>query len=319
MKRILILIVLIAVIAGGITSWWRNGLSPVDKNNKTAKIFVVEKGAGLREIANNLKEEKLIRDATVFFLLTKQLNYDKKIEAGSFRLNPSMTTEEIMKALTHGTLDIWVTIPEGKRANEITDILKENLPTFDESWREKLNEKEGYLFPDTYLFARDSTIDQIISKMSENFEVKYQELLGPSLKNFTKDEIVTIASMVEREARHDSDRPLVASVILNRLEIGMALQIDATVQYALGFQEDENRWWKKSLTLEDLKLNSPYNTYRNNGLPPTPIANPGFLALEAVVNPANTNYIYYVSDKNGNNHYAETLEGHNANREKYGL
>ncbi len=319
MKRILILIVLIAVIAGGITSWWRNGLSPVDKNNKTAKIFVVEKGAGLREIANNLKEEKLIKDATVFFLLTKQLNYDKKIEAGSFRLNPSMTTEEIMKALTHGTLDIWVTIPEGKRANEIADILKENLPTFDESWREKLNEKEGYLFPDTYLFARDSTIDQIISKMSENFEVKYQKLLGPSLKNFTKDEIVTIASMVEREAKHDSDRPLVASVILNRLEIGMALQIDATVQYALGFQEDENRWWKKSLTLEDLKLNSPYNTYKNNGLPPTPIANPGFLALEAVVNPANTNYIYYVSDKNGNNHYAETLEEHNANREKYGL
>ncbi len=319
MKRILILIVLIAVIAGGLASWWRNGLASVNKQDNTAKIFVIEKGAGLREIANNLKTEGLIRDATVFFLLTKQLNYDKKIEAGSFRLNPSMTTEEIIKALTHGTLDIWVTIPEGKRADEIADIFKETLPTFDESWRTSLKAKEGYLFPDTYLFARESTIDQIIEKMTENFEVKYQELSGPSLKSFTKDEIVTIASMVEREARHDSDRALVASVILNRLEIGMALQIDATVQYALGFQEDENRWWKKSLTSTDLKLNSPYNTYKNAGLPPTPIANPGFLALEAVVNPANTNYLYYLSDKDGNNHYAETLEEHNANRQKYGI
>ncbi len=319
MKRVLILIILLAVIAGIITSWWKNGLSPVDKNNNIPKIFVVEKGAGLREIANNLKEEKLIKDATVFFLLTKQMDYDKKIEAGTFRLSPSMTTEEIMKSLTHGTLDIWVTIPEGKRADEIADILKENLPTYDDSWRALLKEKEGYLFPDTYLFAKETTINQIIDKLNENFEIKYQQLLGPELKNFTKNEIVTIASMIEREAKNDNDRPLVSSVILNRLGIGMALQIDATVQYALGYQENEKRWWKKSLTLEDLKLDSPYNTYKNNGLPPTPISNPGLSSLEAVVNPAKTNYLYYISDSNGVNHYAETLEGHNANRQKFGI
>jgi UPF0755 protein len=319
MKKFLILIVLIVLISGGLAAWWKNGLSPVDKNDKTSKIFVVQKGAGLREISNNLKDDGLIKDAIVFFLLTKKEGFDKKIEAGDFRLNPSMTTNEIMNALTHGTLDIWVTIPEGKRADEIADILQTTVPTYDESWRPLLKQKEGYLFPDTYLFAKDSEIEGIISKFTENFNTKYKELSGPNLKKFIKDEVVIIASMIEREARHDTDRPMVASVILNRLEIGMGLQIDATVQYALGFQESEKTWWKKSLTTEDLKLNSLYNTYKNAGLPPGPISNPGFSALEAVANPANTNYLYYVSDKNGVNHYAKTLAEHNANIAKYGL
>jgi UPF0755 protein len=319
MKKLLILIVLIVLVLGGLGAWWNNGLSSVNKNDKSTKVFVVQKGAGLREISNNLKNQSLIKDAVVFFLLTKQLGYDKKIEAGDFRLSPSMSAEEIMKTLTHGTLDIWVTIPEGKRADEIASILKDKLPTYSESWRPLLKEQEGYLFPDTYLFGKESTIDQVISKLNENFDTKYKELSGPNLNKFSKKEIVIIASMIEREAKHDKDRPMVASVILNRLEIGMGLQIDATIQYALGFQQDEQTWWKKGLTTDDLKLNSPYNTYKNTGLPPTPISNPGFSALEAVVNPSNTDYIYYVSDKNGVNHYAKTLAEHNANIEKYGL
>ena len=319
MKRLLILIVLLVLIAGGIVAWWKNGLLPADKNDKTTKVFVVQKGAGLREIANNLKDANLIKDSIVFFLLTKQEGYDKKIEAGDFRLSPSMSAGEIMKALTHGTLDIWVTIPEGKRADEIADILEETLPTYDESWRPLLKEQEGYLFPDTYLFGKESTIEQVISKLNENFNVKYAELTGPNLNKYSKSEIVTIASMIEREAKHDTDRPMVASVILNRLEIGMGLQIDATIQYALGYQENEGTWWKRHLTIDDLKLNSPYNTYKNRGLPPTPISNPGFSALEAIVNPASTDYLYYVSDANGVNHYAKTLAEHNANIAKYGL
>lgn len=319
MKRLLILITLLVLIAGGITAWWKNGVLPVDKNDHTAKIFVIQKGTGLREISNNLKGENLIRDATVFFLLTKKEGYDKKIEAGDFRLTPSMSAFEIMQTLTHGTLDIWVTIPEGKRADEIADILEKKLPTYDESWRALLKIEEGYLFPDTYLFAKDSSIEQVVSKFTENFNTKYAKLSGPSLGKFTKEEIVIIASMIEREAKHAVDRPLVASVILNRLEIGMGLQIDATIQYALGFQEDTQTWWKKALTKNDLNLNSPYNTYRNPGLPPGPISNPGFAALDAIVNPSNTNYLYYVSDQSGNNHYAETLEEHNANVRKYTL
>lgn len=316
MKRILILIVILVLIAGSVVAWWKNGLSPLNKNDHTAKIFVVQKGAGLREISNNLKTEGLIKDATVFFLLTKKEDYDKKIEAGDFRLTPSMSAYEIMEALTHGTLDIWTTIPEGKRASEIAEILQNKLPTYDVSWKQILENKEGYLFPDTYLFAKKSTIDDVVSKMTQNFEAKYQQLSGPQLSKFTKEEIVVIASMVEREAKHDEDRPLVASVILNRLEIGMGLQIDATIQYAIGYQKDQNRWWK-ILTTSDLKIDSPYNTYLYNGLPPTPISNPGLAALEAVVNPASTNYLYYFSESNGTTHYATSLEEHNANITRY--
>jgi UPF0755 protein len=319
MKRLLVLVVLIVLAAGGLVAWWKNGLLPVDKNDNSSKIFVVQKGDGLREISNSLKNQGLIKDATVFFLLTKKEGFDKKIEAGDFRLSPSMSAFDTMEALTHGTLDIWVTIPEGKRADEIAGILETKLPTYKDSWRDLLREKEGYLFPDTYLFAKDADIDSIILKLTDNFDAKYQKLSGPNLNRLSKNEIVTIASMIEREARRDADRPIVASVILNRLEIGMGLQIDATIQYALGYQELEKTWWKKSLTMEDLKLNSPYNTYKNVGLPPTPISNPGFSALEAVVNPASTNYLYYVSDKNGVNHYAATLAQHNANIVKYGL
>ncbi len=151
--------------------------------------------------------------------------------------------------------------------------------------------------------------------MKNNFDAKYATLENTS--NRTPHEIVTIASLIEREARHAEDRPLVASVIVNRLEIGMALNIDATVQYILGYQQNEKSWWKRNLTFADLEINSPYNTYTNPGLPPGPIANPGIAAIEAAVNPAETDYLYYLSDENGVNHYAETLEEHNQNKAKY--
>ena len=117
----------------------------------------------------------------------------------------------------------------------------------------------------------------------------------------------------------EEDRSLVASVIYNRLSIGMKLDIDATLQYALGYQEDDKRWWKKGLTNEDKKINSLYNTYTNPSLPPRPISNPGLSAISAALNPAQTDYLYYITDQNGKNRYATNLEGHNANIEKYGL
>ena len=125
--------------------------------------------------------------------------------------------------------------------------------------------------------------------------------------------------MVEREARHDEDRPMVASVILNRYDIGMKLDIAATIQYALGFDKTTNRWWKKALSLDDLALNSAYNTYKVAVLPPTPIANPGIKALEATVHPAQTDYIFYITDSSGVNHYAKTNDEQEANKRKYGL
>lgn len=318
MNRFGVLLIILIILFGGLIFWWDQGLKPLSPNDKSLKIFVVRPGSGVRVIANSLKKEDIIKDPIIFFLLVKKLGLDNKIEAGDFRLSPSMTPEEIAKNLTHGTLDIWITIPEGKRADEIADILRNKIPSYNSSWRTVLNQNEGYLFPDTYLIPKDATIELIISQMKRNFNQKFSKL-DTSKTKLTKEQIVNIASLIEREARLAEDRPLVASIILNRLNIDMALQLDATIQYGLGYQADKKTWWKKDLTKEDLKSNSPYNTYLKTGLPPTPISNPGFSVLFAVVNPAATDYLYYISDKSGKNHYAKTLNEHNENIRKYGL
>ena len=292
-------------------------LLPVNPMDKASSIFVVNKGDTVREITYNLKTKGFIKNPIVFFLLLKKLGLDKQIQAGDFRLSPSMTAEDIAQNLTHGILDIWITIPEGKRAEEIAEILQKELATYDPSWQSILKSNEGYLFPDTYLIPKDADIKIITALMLDNFEKKFSEITQNINSPLSKEDSVILASLIEREARFPKDRPLVASVMLNRLNIGMKLDIDATVQYALGYQEDKKNWWKKDLTLEDLKINSFYNTYANPGLPPKPISNPGIAALQAALNPANTEYLYYISDKTGRNHYAKTLLEHNANIKKY--
>lgn len=292
-------------------------LLPVNPMDKASSIFVVNKGDTVREITYNLKTKGFIKNPIVFFLLLKKLGLDKQIQAGDFRLSPSMTAEDIAQNLTHGILDIWITIPEGKRAEEIAEILQKELATYDPSWQSILKSNEGYLFPDTYLIPKDADIKIITALMLDNFEKKFSEITQNINSPLSKEDSVILASLIEREARFPQDRPLVASVMLNRLNIGMKLDIDATVQYALGYQEDKKTWWKKDLTLDDLKINSLYNTYVHAGLPPKPIANPGVASLQAALNPANTEYFYYISDKTGHNHYAKTILEHNANIKKY--
>jgi UPF0755 protein len=319
MKRLFIVLALGIIIAVAAILWWKNGALPVNPKDNSQKIFVVRKGQGVREISYNLKHQGLIKDTIVFFFITKRMGYDKKIEAGDFRLSPSMNAWDIANNLTHGTLDIWVTIPEGKRSEEIAEILKESVPTFQENWSQVLATDEGYLFPDTYLIPKDATIDLISKMMKDNFEQKFNSAVGTKTTNLTDTDTIILASLVEREARADVDRPMVASVIYNRISIGMKIDIDATLQYALGYQADEKRWWKKELTNLDKTINSPYNTYTNPGLPPGPISNPGLASIKAALNPANTDYLYYISDANGVNHYAKTMAEHNANIQKYGL
>lgn len=319
MKKLSTILILFLVIAFGAFLWWKNGVAAVNKDDKTQKLFVIGKGEGVREIANSLKRQGYIKDPIVFFLLVRfRLNLDNKIQAGDHRLSPSMDAEQVAKALTQSSNDVWITVPEGYRAQEIADLLQKNIPSFKDSWRKTLEENEGYLFPDTYLLPKSSSLTLVISIFRNNFETKFSNI-STSSNSLNKNDIVTIASLVEREARYPQDRPLVSSVINNRLKIGMKLDIDATVQYALGYQADEKRWWKKGLTIEDLKIDSPYNTYRNSGLPPTPISNPGLDSLEAAANPTSTDYLYYISDKKGMNHYASTIEEQNANIKKYGL
>lgn len=317
MKKLFLFIFIVGLIFTGLYFWWESGISPVDSSDKNEKIFIIQGGEGTREIADNLKKGGLIRDPLFFLLLIKIMGIDGKIQAGQFSLNPSMSSSEIVQALQLGTFDITIIIPEGKRSAEIAEILKYNFSTYNDSWNAKLESEEGYLFPDTYYYSKDADIDLIISKMKDNFNKKFSEIQGNINNSLSKEEIVIIASLVEREAKYDSDRPLVASVIINRYNIGMKLDIDATVQYALGYQPASNSWWKKSLTHDDLEFDSSYNTYINPGLPPGPISNPGLKALSAVASAPDTDYLFYVSDKEGYNHYASTLKEHNQNIEKY--
>ncbi len=311
----LIIIFLIIGVAGFV--WWAHGSSALNPNDKSFKLFVVQSGESLREIANSLQQNNLIVDTNVFSLIVKQNNLENKLQAGEFKLSSSMTPFDIAQTLTKGSINVWITIPEGKRATEIAQVLKMHFPQYTDQWQQKLVAQEGYLFPDTYLFPQDVTIDQIISTMKDNFNKKFDSVPTNPDNQYTEKQIVTVASLVEREAKYPEDRPLVASVIYNRLNSGMPLQIDASIQYALGTQAN---WWP---VLTDsggnILPNSPYNTYTRTGLPPTPISNPGLSSLAAAIKPAQTKYFYYVSDKNGHNHYESTLKQHNADIVKYGL
>jgi UPF0755 protein len=317
MKRLISVLVILIILASGIFLWWHNGLQAISASNKTPQIFVVKNGEGVREVSNNLKSAGLIKDPIVFFLYTRINGLDKQIQAGDFRLNPSMSMADVANGLTHGTLDIWTTIPEGLRADEIADLLKSKMPSYNESWRLVLDANEGYLFPDTYLIPRTADVNMIVTMMRNNFQAKYDSVKNTQTTALTEAQTIIIASIIEREAIFATDRPLVASALINRLNLGMPLGSDPTVMYALGYQVGAKTWWKQDLTADDLLINSPYNTRKNAGLPPTAISNPGLSAIEAALAPAKTDYLFFFSDKQGHLHFATTMAGHNANIQKY--
>lgn len=309
MNKNLLGLVLLLVIIFLSFLWWHRGISPVDKARNDKRIFVIEKGEGIRSIAKRLKEEGFIKDQIVFFVLVKRGGLEGKIQAGDFRLSPSMNAREVALELTHGTLDVWVTIPEGLRSEEIGQVLKDKIPTYEDSWAKQLAKNEGYLFPDTYLIPKDSDIDLVIKIMRSNFNKKWEEIKTSK----DMEEVIILASIIEREAKFSQDRPIVAGILARRLALSIPLQADATVQYAIGSPPN---WWKIP-TPENLKIKSPFNTYLNYGPPPSPISNPGLDSIKAAANPVKTNYLYYLSDKDGRMHYAENLEEHNKNIEKY--
>lgn len=313
-KTVVLLILFLIVVVLGIL-WWQNGNLPVDRNNEQVKTFVVEQGDNVRAVAYNLKTQGLIRDPIVFFLITKQSGLDKKIQAGTFRFSPSMTTAEIAEGLTHATSGVWITIPEGLRATEIAKLFKKYMPLYEDSWIETLQENEGYLYPETYQFPKEATIEYIVTHMRNIFENRY-ETIATSQTSLSKEEIVILASLIEREALKNEERPVISGILHNRLEIGMALQVDATIQYAKG--ETNGKWWSP-ISVADYTFPSAYNTYRNTGLPPAPISNPGLESLKAAANPASVDYLYYLHDKNRIIRYAETNTQHEANKERYGV
>jgi len=314
MKRLYAVFIIIALLFLGAFSYWLSGKQPVNAADKSEKIFVVQQQENVRDIASSLKRQGLIRSTLVFFFIVKEMGLDGKIQAGDFRLSPSMDEVQIAQSLTHGSMDVWVIIPEGKRATEIAEILSQKIPLYQPSWADRLASQEGYLFPDTYLFPVATSIDQIVTTMENNFEDKYNQASKNTATKLTRTQVVILASIVEREGKSSTDMQKIASVLENRLQLGMALQTDATIQYAVGMK---GHWWP-TITPTNLTIASTYNTYKNTGLPPTPISNPGLVALTAVFHPAMTDYLYYFTDGHGITHFAKTLDEQNTNINTFG-
>jgi UPF0755 protein len=318
MKKLNILLILFFIISFSFYLFYKEGSLPVNKKSSASKIFVIRQGEPLDTIVNNLANEGLIRNKVVFYLIVKKLGIEKKIQAGDFKISENMSATEVATNLTHGTVDIWLTLIEGMRKEEMAQIISKNLDIPEIEFIKKAD--EGYVFPDTYLVPRMATAETVLLIIKNNFISKFDEKLHIQAKNkkLTEKQVLILASLVEREARQDVTREKVASIILKRYLADWPLQIDATVQYVLGYQPNEKSWWKKDLTNEDKEIDSPYNTYKNKGLPPGPICNPSLSSIKAVINAdPNTPYWYYITDNNGVMHYAVTLEEHEANVSKY--
>lgn len=315
--RLIAFIVAMTLIFGGALLWWNDAIAPYDPTDTTPVIFSVAKGDNIRRIASNLAADRLIRSPIGFYLLVKFMGIEREIQAGEFRLQRTMKSSVIAKGLTHGMMDTWITILEGWRTEEIaTKIAKElDIPE-----KEFLTiAEEGMMFPDTYRVPNDASAAAIASLLKENFMKKITPKMVEDMKreNLTLEDVIILASIVEREGKTADDRPVIAGVLFNRMQKGWPLETDATLQYALGYQSKEKTWWKKELTDEDKLVDSPYNTYTNVGLPPGPIANPGIQAIMAVIYPTKTNYMFYLHDTSGNVHFAQDLEGHERNIEAY--
>ncbi|KKT28660.1 MAG: Aminodeoxychorismate lyase [Candidatus Collierbacteria bacterium GW2011_GWC2_44_18] len=301
-------------------TWYFQSVQPVTHDAGTMVDFEVKPGAGVDRIANDLSSVRLIRSRIGFKITIIRLGVANKIQAGLFRLSPSMSATELAEALTHAyARQIRVTIPEGLRSEEINSILDKAFNKLEGSNYNPLQftsltrGKEGHLFPDTYDFVPEASASDVVRRLTGRFDEVVSNL-KISEQNLPK--VLILASLLEREAANSTEMPLVAGVITKRLNIGMALQIDATVQYALGSircKQINCDWWKKSLTTEDLKINSPFNTYQNPGLPPSPISNPGKDALSAATNPVVGSALYYLHDSTGKIHFADSLPQHNQN------
>jgi UPF0755 protein len=298
--------------------------------------FTVEIGETAVSIGQKLEEQGFIGDADIFRRFLSYNNLDSSLEAGDYELNRNMTMREIAEALQRANFEeVVVTIPEGLRAEEIAEILDEqNIMDGDRFLAfvrsgaalehplladrpSGVLSYEGYLFPDTYRLPVNATPEDLVTRMLDNMANKVlPNALGLAAgQGYSFFEILTIASIVEREAVIPGERPLIASVYLNRIAEGMYLQADPTVQYAMGYQTDTGQWWKTPVTLEEYSsVDVPYNTYLYPGLPPGPIANPGAASINATLQPEQTNYLFFMGCGGQGAHiFAEDFATHEKN------
>jgi len=287
--------------------------TPLDTDNGE-KIFTIEQGQSLEKIAENLKKQGLINSKSIFVFHVWSKNKTENLQAGQYSLSPSMTIPEIAKKIVNGeVIEDWVkiTIPEGWTNKQIEErLLDSEMITENEKFSKKL---EGYLFPDTYYFEKDSTVEEIVEKMQDNFDKKVTEDLKTEIKRQNKNlyDILIMASILEREVKSDEDRAIVSGIFWKRLESNYPLESCATIAYILEIDK-----WRYSV--EETRIESPYNTYLNVGLPPTPINNPGLSAIEAAVYPEYTDYNFFLTDpETGVTIFSKTFDEHNANKRKY--
>lgn len=278
-------------------------------------LFLVNKGDSLNKIAQSLQDKELVNDKYIFILFSKINRIYPQIKAGEYLFNGEFSVKQTAEKLSSGKVYLRkVTFPEGLTSTEIAKILhKENFLSKDEF----AAPAEGSILPETYAYMRGDSPEKIIKQaqkaMQNVLEQAWQER-DPNLPLQSKEELLILASIVEKETGIGMERAQVASVFVNRLRLGMLLQTDPTVIYALtNGKEDLNR----PLTRKDLSIDSPYNTYKYAGLPPTPICNPGKDAIYAAAHPSETPYLYFVASGNGGHNFATTLSEHNENVRKW--
>ena len=291
--------------------------------NVEKKVHVkITRGMTTAEIARQLSDKGVISNSWKFRILSRMRGYDGQMKTGTYTFATGMSDEEVFEAILNGAKHLArLTIPEGFTVKEIAarlyeldladkeDFLKaaKDFQPYDYITPNKnvFFAAEGFLFPETYEIESDYSIEEILKMMTDEFDKRLTDEMRAKAKemNLSIYELVTLASLVEKEVRYEEDRAVVAQVLLKRLKLNMPLQTDATLQYLMDAP-------KEDVTIEDTKIDSPYNTYQNAGLPPGPVANPGIEAIEAVLNPANTDYLYFVADREGHNHYAYSYEEH---------
>lgn len=275
----------------------------------------VEPGAALSDVSRMLSERGLIRSKKMFLGLAILMGGERGVIAGAYLFTEPANMLAIARRLTsgdYGDAVVRVTIPEGFSSREIALLFSQKLESFDtERFRVLAGDREGYLFPDTYFLSLTAGPEDVLAVMEANFERRISSL-NEEIRRFgrSRAEIITMASIIELEAPAADDRRIISGILWERLRIGMPLQVDAAFVYINGKGSRE-------LTVDDLALDSPYNTYRYRGLPKGPIGNPGLDAIEAALRPTKTPYLYYLSDSKGTMHYARTFEEHKRNRERY--
>lgn len=332
MKKITILIFLLVLPVLVFTACSFEKMKEATDPTSTEEIVItIPRGATTTSIGSILMENDLIRSEIIFKLTSKELEADGNMKAGDFKLSKSMNMTEIINKLVSGDvyLDTFTfTIPEGFEIRQIIDRLEAEGFINREVFMNELqngvfsykfidmldnrDELEGYLFPDTYEMKVGSTEYDIINKMLSRFDQIFKDEYYQRLEELglSMNELITLASIIEREARAKEEFPLVSSVFHNRIQKGMLLQSCATVQYVLGER-------KERLTYADIEIDSPFNTYMNAGLPPAPIASPGVLAIESALYPEETDYLFFVvkKDGNGTHVFSRTLDEHNKAKE----